>query len=556
MKNLIKTLSAVLLVTAINACTLQEAPDSTTQGAITITAQTVQEQGATNIPGTKTTIVPVTTEDVLVFETHWEAGEDAIGIFSPQAKATSDGTPEANPAKNLAFTAQNSAKSSAFAGTMFWGTGNHDFYAYYPRNSGFSGERTAVPVSLPWAQTQSAAGNTAHIGALDFMVATPLTVTPTGEVNFTFNHVFSMIEFQIVGSGTLTQVSLSGAYPLACEGTIDLTQDPDINFYNITTSGTTNNVTVTLDTPVVLDPAEPVSVYMMVLPGIQDTIMRISVTTEGIWKEMEKRTLGVLHGFTRGLIEPGFARGNKYVVSLNTADDVWENEFTDSRDANDYSYRLIGTQVWMTENLAYLPSVNNLATGSEDTHYETVPFYYVYGYDGTDVDEDGDVDVEDAKATSNYATYGVLYNWNAALTACPTGWHLPSDAEWKQLEMYLGMSEAEANATECRGYMGGKLKEEGTEHWNSPNSSATNESGFTGLPGGLRDCMVTYHDGYYVGENVSFASMNNYGLWWTSTQYDENNAWQRDLGYYDSGVRRYGENSSKFSGLSVRCVRD
>ncbi|MFA5445531.1 MAG: FISUMP domain-containing protein, partial [Bacteroidales bacterium] len=100
------------------------------------------------------------------------------------------------------------------------------------------------------------------------------------------------------------------------------------------------------------------------------------------------------------------------------------------------------------------------------------------------------------------------------------------------------------------------LKEEGTEHWNSPNSSATNESGFTGLPGGLRDCMVTYHDGYYVGENVSFASMNNYGLWWTSTQYDENNAWQRDLGYYDSGVRRYGENSSKFSGLSVRCVRD
>ncbi|HRW95641.1 MAG TPA: fimbrillin family protein, partial [Bacteroidales bacterium] len=166
--------------------------------------------------------------------THWVGGSDQIGIFSPEAKATSDGTPEANPAKNLAFTAQNSAKSSGFNGTMFWGTGDHHFYAYYPRNSGFTGERTAEPISLPWEQTQSGAGNTAHIGALDFMVATPLIVTPTGAVNFTFNHVFTMIEFQIVGSGSLTQVSLSGAYPLACEGSVDLTQDPDINFYNIT----------------------------------------------------------------------------------------------------------------------------------------------------------------------------------------------------------------------------------------------------------------------------------------------------------------------------------
>jgi len=243
MKDLIKILSAVLLVTAINACTLQEVPDPTNGGgAITITAQTVQEQDVTNTPGTKTTLSGV--------ETHWVAGTDQIAIFSPEAKATSDGTPAANPAKNLAFTAQTSAKNSGFTGTMYWGSeGDHHFYAYYPRNSEFTGERTAVAVSLPWEQTQSAAGNTAHIGALDFMVATPLTVTPRGAVNFTFNHVFAMIEFQIKGSGSLTQVSLSGTYPLACEGTIDLTQDPDPNFYNITTSGTTKNVTVTLSTP-------------------------------------------------------------------------------------------------------------------------------------------------------------------------------------------------------------------------------------------------------------------------------------------------------------------
>jgi len=95
MKNFIKVLAAVLLVTAINACCLQENPDSTDPGAIVITAQTVQEQAATSVPGTKTTIVSVSTEDGPVFQTHWEIG-DAIGIFSPQAKATEGGEPPTN----------------------------------------------------------------------------------------------------------------------------------------------------------------------------------------------------------------------------------------------------------------------------------------------------------------------------------------------------------------------------------------------------------------------------------------------------------------------------
>ena len=219
-----KILSAVLLVTAINACTLQEEPDPTTGGGtITITAQTVQKQDVTNVPGTKTTLSGV--------ETHWkgvddyDGNADKIGIFSPQARTTDGGS---DPIKNAEFTAQTSAKSSSFNGSMYWGNNEpHNFYAYYPRNPGFSGERTEVPISLASAQSQSAAGNTDHIGALDYMVATPLTVARGGAVNFTFNHVFSMIEFQIKGSGNLTQVSLNGADPLACEGTIDLTQTPE-----------------------------------------------------------------------------------------------------------------------------------------------------------------------------------------------------------------------------------------------------------------------------------------------------------------------------------------
>ncbi|MBA7584634.1 hypothetical protein ES708_26591 [subsurface metagenome] len=99
----------------------------------------------------------------------------------------------------------------------------------------------------------------------------------------------------------------------------------------------------------------------------------------------------------------------------------------------------------MVENLAFLPRV-----GPSSLFSETDPHYYVYDYQGSHVSE--------AKLTSNYQTYGVLYNWPAALNACPTGWHLPSDEEWKQLEMYLGMSQSEAENTGWRGTdEGGKV---------------------------------------------------------------------------------------------------
>jgi uncharacterized protein (TIGR02145 family) len=175
----------------------------------------------------------------------------------------------------------------------------------------------------------------------------------------------------------------------------------------------------------------------------------------------------------------------------------------------------------MAENLAYLPSVNMVADGSEDA---AGSYYYVYGYDGTNVAE--------AKATDNYATYGVLYNWTAAMNACPDGWHLPSDAEWTELTDYLG---GESVA-------GGKLKETGTTHWASPNTGATNETGFTALPGGLRD------------DNGSFYVIGYYGDWWSATEDNATDAWNRYM-YCDlSNVNRHYDN--KEVGFSVRCLRD
>jgi uncharacterized protein (TIGR02145 family) len=175
----------------------------------------------------------------------------------------------------------------------------------------------------------------------------------------------------------------------------------------------------------------------------------------------------------------------------------------------------------MAENLRYLPTVNHVADGSEDA---AGSYYYVYGYDGTDVNA--------AKATSNYATYGVLYNWTAAVNSCPAGWHLPSDAEWTELTDYLG----------GRSVAGGKLKETGTTHWLSPNTGATNETGFTALSGGYRNYVGTFND------------IGSYGYWWSATESGDLIAWSSSVDYLHSSVYRYV--NFEELGYSVRCVRD
>ncbi len=137
--------------------------------------------------------------------------------------------------------------------------------------------------------------------------------------------------------------------------------------------------------------------------------------------------------------------------------------------------------------------------------------------------------------TNNAATYGHLYNWytvNDRRNIAPTGWHVPSDAEWKTLVDYLGGASV----------AGGKMKETGTAHWNSPNTGATNESGFSTLPGGHR-----YSDG-------SYGHIGSYAYFWSSTGYYSSNAWRRSLYYDYSGVIRYYYSGR--NGISVRCVRD
>ncbi len=181
--------------------------------------------------------------------------------------------------------------------------------------------------------------------------------------------------------------------------------------------------------------------------------------------------------------------------------------FIDSRDGKSYKAVKIGNQIWMAENLAFK---------AEES---------CWVYDNNE---------------SNANKYGYLYGWKTACEVCPTGWHLPSDEEWKQLEIALGMSSKDADQKRYRGRpVGTKMKS--TNGW-TDNGNGTNESGFSGLPGGYRSHLGNYY-------NLGISS-----ILWSSTKDSNGGIWYRALFYTDMAVGRL--NNAKPSAYSVRCVKD
>jgi len=199
-------------------------------------------------------------------------------------------------------------------------------------------------------------------------------------------------------------------------------------------------------------------------------------------------------------------------------------------DGNVYNIVTIGTQVWMKENLkttkyndgTTIPNVTDNATWAG----LGTDAYCWYKND----------------AATYKATYGALYNWYAVNKGklCPAGWHVPTDVEWHSLILY--MDPAAILGSVESSLAGGKLKETGLTHWLTPNSGATNESGFTALPGGCRLSDATFTD-------VGFR-----GYWWGSTESSTPSAYYRTMNYLDVYVLR--DIFSKQYGLSVRCVRN
>ncbi len=189
-------------------------------------------------------------------------------------------------------------------------------------------------------------------------------------------------------------------------------------------------------------------------------------------------------------------------------------------DGNYYSTVAIGNQVWMAENLKTSKYRNNIAI-TDKTNLSTW---------GTSTTE----------ASSDYATpsisttYGKLYNWYAASSTnnlAPLGWHIPTDADWTNLSYFLG----------GLNLAGDKLKENGNSHWAIANTTATNTTGFTALPGGSRSTDNTIYD------------IGNLGYWWSSTEgTTTTNGWYRSLSNQNSIVTR--GYYTKSGGMTVRCL--
>ncbi len=205
---------------------------------------------------------------------------------------------------------------------------------------------------------------------------------------------------------------------------------------------------------------------------------------------------------------------------------VQTGTLTDDRDGQIYNTVKIGNQWWMAENLNIGTRIDGVLDQTDNGIIEK------YCYD----------DLE-----SNCDVYGGLYQWDEMMQynpsdtgtigtiqgICPTGWHLPTDDEWTTLTDYLGGTSV----------AGGKLKETGTTHWRSPNTSATNEIGFMALPGGDR-----------YATDGSFLGLGGLGFFWSATERDSFNAWNRGLSYGNPDV--YHDYVNEASGFSVRCVKD
>jgi uncharacterized protein (TIGR02145 family) len=191
-------------------------------------------------------------------------------------------------------------------------------------------------------------------------------------------------------------------------------------------------------------------------------------------------------------------------------------EMTDARDGKTYKTVTLGDQTWLAQNL----------------NYETDDNSWCY-----------------QDKSENCDTYGRLYTWEEALTACPAGWHLASDEEWSTLVRYLDPLADPNDEFTISKIAGGMMKttgtiEDGTGLWNSPNTGATNKSGFSALPSGTRSA------------SGSCKMMGYHIMLWTSTEYDDNHAWTMMLDNGQSGIFRDNTAVTKAYGLAVRCIMD
>ncbi|MDP3398423.1 MAG: fimbrillin family protein [Bacteroidales bacterium] len=365
--------------------------------------------------------------------TSWIAATDKVGIYSSQARtATAEGGSEV---VNAEFTAASSGVNSSFNGTMYWGAANtsHTFYAYYPYAAG-SPASTVVPVSLAAAQTQASANSNAHLDALDFLVATPVTVTSpnntnpvANDVNLSYNHLFTVLEFQIKGTGQLKAVKLSSNSTLAFSGgTINITQatpGSGIAYTLAGLTGTSSEAVVTLTTPATLTATNTdTKVYMVINPGTPTGNCTIELSVDGTtWSYLLK-----------AVPVGGFKRGIKYVVSVDAS--------SASALGTGEVVSLTG-KVWMDRNLG----ATRVAQSSTDADAYGDLYQWGRAADGHQIRTSGTTPTLADSDTPGHANFilatSLPYDWRSPKNdnlwqgvsgtnnPCPSGFRIPTSSE-------------------------------------------------------------------------------------------------------------------------------
>ena len=220
-------------------------------------------------------------------------------------------------------------------------------------------------------------------------------------------------------------------------------------------------------------------------------------------ESLEEGTSYYVRAYATNSVGTGYGEERKFTTSTD--------QLIEDFEGNQYEVVSIGNQLWMAENLK--------------TRYysDGTPVESVYAYGGKE---------------SHVPTYGRLYNWEVATSPhglCPAGWHVPSDSEWQELSGFLGGNR----------YAGARLKEEGTTHWRSPNLGATNESGFTALPGGA------FESGFGTPSAMGFGAP-----FWTSSMASSNinSAKSYYLSYADEELHAW--EPIRTGHFAIRCIRD
>ena len=346
-------------------------------------------------------------------------------------------------------------------------------------------------------------------------------------------------EYDTPGSKTITlQVQdrggLTGTSTRQIEVTESSSNTPPTASFTISPSSGTTSTTFTFDASSSYDNEDPASALQV----------RWDWENDGAWDSNFSTTKTARHAYSTAGSKTvklevrdngGLTHSATQQLSV-TEDSGGETGTVIDREGNVYKTIKIGDQWWMAENL----KVTTYRNGDPIPHV-------------TDNGEWSDLRTGAWCAydndPANADTYGLLYNWyavNDSRNIAPEGWHVPTDEEWKQLEMALGMSRSEADDTGWRGSNEGSKLAGNADLWDNgalKNNAEFGSSGFSGLPGGYR-----YLDNGYFG------SLGYYAYFWSSTEYSSYDAWGRNLSYDSTDVYRY--NYDKRLGFSVRCVRD